>query len=282
MSRNLSAEKRLLILKLLVEGNSIRSTARLCDTNNKTVLRHLMIAGERCRQFMHQQLRNIEVGHVQCDEIWTFVAKKQGRLKDDERDNSRIGDQYLYVALDQDTKLICTYAIGKRDKVTTERFIEDLARRVVIPEVAPQCERPQISTDGWAAYPDAIASSFGQRVSYGQLIKTFGESDQPGRYGPPDVVATDRRDLWGVIDVKSICTSHVERNNLTIRTFLKRFTRLSLGFSKKLENLRAAIALHIFHYNFVRIHGSLKRTPALAAGVADRLWKLDDLFGENA
>jgi hypothetical protein len=136
-----------------------------------------------------------------------------------------------------------------------------------------------MSTDGWQAYPDAIASSFGRRVDYGQLIKNYGDQSQEGRYGPPDVVATDRRDIWGIDDVKTICTSHVERCNLTIRTFLKRFTRLSLGFSKKLDNLRAAVALHVFHYNFCRVHGTLKRTPALAAGVTDRLWKLDDLFG---
>lgn len=279
MANHMKPEKRLQLLRLLCEGNSIRSTARLCGTNIRTVLRHLVIAGEECRQFLHQELREIEVNHVQCDEIWTFVGKKQGRLSADEKSNSRIGDQFLYVALEQDTKLICTYAIGKRDKPTTDRFIEDLARRIIVPDYPHESGRPQVSTDGWGAYPDAIASSFGRRVDYGQLIKNYGDQSQEGRYGPPDVVATDRRPIWGVENVATICTSHVERCNLTIRTFLKRFTRLSLGFSKKLDNLKAAVALHVFHYNFCRVHGTLKRTPALAAGVADRLWKLDDLFG---
>lgn len=282
MARNISAEKRCAILRHLIEGSSVRSTARLCGTNNKTVLRHLVLAGEQCRRFLHQKLREIRIGHVQCDEIWTFVFKKQGHLSDVERLNSRIGDQFLYVSIDQDSKLICNYAIGKRDAETTARFIEDLARRVVVPDVAQPSDRPQISTDGWPAYPDAIASSFGHRVDYGQLVKYYGEQTQEGRYGPPSVVTVDRRSMWGVTDENSICTSHVERNNLTIRTFIKRFARLSLGYSKKLTNLKAAIALHVFHYNFCRIHSSLKRTPALASGVTKRLWKLEDLFGQSA
>lgn len=188
-----------------------------------------MQCGEQARRFLHENLRRINVGHVQCDEIWTFVQKKQGQVKPEERENVRIGDQYLFVALDTDSKLVCTYALGKRDSVTTERFIEDLARRIV---VAPKTgERPQISTDGWPCYPEAIESSFGHRVDYGQIIKVYA-NEQSGRYAPPEVVESVRKPMWGIQNLKSICTSHAERNNLTIRTFMKRFNRLTLGFSK--------------------------------------------------
>jgi IS1 family transposase len=141
-------------------------------------------------------------------------------------------------------------------------------------------EYPQLSTDGWQAYPNAVRESFGDEVAYGQIIKDFAESPQPGRYGPPVMVASERRQITGLadIDLRSICTSHVERNNLSIRTFMRRFTRLSLGFSKKLENLAAATALHVAFYNFVRVHGSLRMTPAMAAGIADTLWTIDDLY----
>jgi hypothetical protein len=149
----------------------------------------------------------------------------------------------------------------------------DLADRIVT-------EIPQLSSDGWNGFKSAVESAFGWEVNYGQLIKSYGEAVQEGRYGPPDVVATERKQIFGAedIDLYSICTSHVERSNLTIRTFMKRFTRLSLGFSKKLENLAAAVALHVAHYNFCRIHGSLKVTPAMAAGVIGELWTIEDLY----
>lgn len=281
MSNHITPEKKLRILKLLVEGNSVRSAARIVGSQHRTVLRHLVQAGETCRQFLHQKLRNLKVKNVQADEIWTFCGKKQGRLTDEEKQNPELGDQYVFISLDRDSKLICNYAIGKRDGETTARFIEDLARRIVLPEFPHESERPQLSTDAWPAYPDAVASSFGRRVDYGQLIKRYGESEQEGRYGPPDVSSVDRRPMWGIKDIFTICTSHVERCNLTIRTFVRRFARLSLSFSKKLDNLKAAFALHVYFYNFCRIHGSLKRTPALAAGVTDRLWSLDDLFGKD-
>jgi IS1 family transposase len=282
MANNMKPEKRVQLLRLLAEGNSVRSTARLLGTNIRTVLRHLSLAGEECRQFMHSSLVELNVRHLQLDEIWTFVGCKQRRLVGEHAGDRFRGDQYLYVGFDTDTKLICSYAIGKRDAETTQRFIDDLARRVVTPgfgEVAAGTIRPQLSTDGFAAYPDAIASSFGHQVSYGVLIKQYGENPEAGRYAPAGLLGIERRPMWGPITPESICTSHVERNNLTIRTFMRRFTRLSLGFSKKLANLRAAVALHVFHYNFCRIHGKLKRTPAMAAGVTERLWSIGDLFG---
>jgi len=210
---------------------------------------------------------------VQVDEIWTFVGCKQHNVNKAVVRTPEMGDQFLYVAFDQDTKLIATFAIGKRNAEVTQAFMYDLADRIVT-------DHPQLSSDGWQAYPNAVRNAFGDEVAYGQIIKEFGEPVQPGRYGPPVMVASERRQITGLtdMDLKSICTSHVERNNLTIRHFIKRFTRLTLCFSKKLENLAAAVALHVGYYNFCRVHGSLRITPAMAAGITDHVWELADLL----
>lgn len=279
MANHLSKEKRLQILHLLVEGNSVRSISRLMNTQIRTVLRHLNIAGEHCRKLMNEKMRNLKLNHIQADEIWTFCQKKQRKLSASEKDNPEVGDQYLYIALDTDTKLIPSYVLGKRNEAVTEVFIQDLAGRIVIPD-SPNVgwnEKPMISTDGWGPYIGSIFASFGSRVQHGQIIKSYENHEQPGRYGPPDVIKAERRRITGIRDLMAICTSHVERNNLSIRTFMRRFTRLSLGFSKKRANLWSAISLHIAYYNFVRIHGTLKRTPAMAAKVTDRLWSLEEL-----
>jgi IS1 family transposase len=224
-------------------------------------------------------MRNLTLKHLECDEIWTFVRKKQGKLTDAERGNIAIGDQYLYVAVDQETRLIPSYIIGKRNYAVTCWFIDDLAKRLVLPEPW-QGELPQLSTDGWQSYRPAIENAFGQRAAHGVMIKTFFESEQPGRYGPPVLENTDRRVISGRITEQSICTSHVERHNLSIRTFLRRFTRLALGFSKKIEALEAAVALYVAHYNFCRVHGTLAKTPAMAARLTGHPWALAELLDE--
>lgn len=261
------------IIHLLVEGNSIRSIERLTNVHRDTIMRLMVRIGEKCRTFLDGRLRGLRLRHIQADEIWTFVGKKQARLGPGDAGNTFLGDQFLYIAFDQSTKLIATYAIGKRTSEVTNAFMLDLAGRIVT-------DTPQLSTDGFNAYKAAVQDAFGFDVNYGQIIKDFAEPVQPGRYGPPVMVASERRQVIGAVDIdlKSICTSHVERNNLTIRTFMRRFTRLSLGFSKKLENLAAAVALHVAHYNFCRVHGTLKMTPAMAAGVVRELWTLDDLI----
>jgi len=281
VANHLKADKRLKILHLLVEGNSVRSTGRLTGSQIRTILSHLVDAGEHCRELMDHSMRNLHLDHLQLDEIWTFCLKKQGKLTQTEKANSLIGDQYLFVALDEQTKLIPSYALGKRNEETTERFIRDLRGRIVVPENVnvPWDEKPQLSTDGWQSYPPAIDSFFGSTVNYGTIIKAFKETEQPGRYGPPDVVSTERRRIRGVNDLTTICTSHVERNNGTIRQWCKRFTRLTYAFSKKRDNLWAAISLHVAYYNFCRRHSSLRITPAMAAGVTDRLWNINDLIG---
>jgi IS1 family transposase len=269
----LSRDGQIQILHLLVEGNSIRSIERLTGSHRDTIMRLLVAFGQKCRTFLDGRLRGLRLQHLEIDEIWTFVKRKQATIIFGE-DDSKIGDQYVFTAIDQKTKLIACYALGKRTSEVARAFMLDLASRIVT-------AMPQISSDGWPGFKSAVESAFGWEVNYGQLIKTFGEGVQEGRYGPPDVVAIERKlvNAEDGLDPFSICTSHVERNNLTIRTFMKRFTRLSMGFSKKLENLAAAVALHVAHYNFCRVHGSLdKITPAMAAGVIGELWTIEDLY----
>lgn len=289
MANVLAADKRIDILKLLIEGNSIRSTCRLTGCHKKTVMRLLVNFGEACRDFLDERLRGLRLGHVQCDEIWTFVQKKQARLTLEERAiRHDIGDIFVWTALDRETKLIPTYVVGKRSADNARRFMVDLASRLQWPTTHASDAhgwleggyRPivQISTDGFAAYPEAVDLAFGPYAKFGTIIKDYRNAVMP--YTPSEMVGTRRTGITGISrsEERSICTSHVERNNLTIRTFMKRFTRLALGFSKKLENLEAAVALHIAYYNFCWRPGKLRITPAMAAGVTDRLWWFEDLF----
>lgn len=268
----LSRERQIQVLHMLVEGNSIRSIERVTGVNRNTVMSLTKRLGAGARTFLDERLRGLKLRHIQADEIWTFVQKKQAMIMPGESD-AKIGDQYLWVAFDQDTKLMACYAIGKRTSDVANAFMQDLASRVVT-------DVPQISTDGWNGYPTAVGNAFGDNVDYGQIIKDYAEPVQPGRYGPPTMVASERRIVFAgpELDPWSISTSHVERNNLTIRTFMRRFTRLALGFSKKLENLAAAVALHVAYYNFVLTHRKLKVTPAMAAGIEKELWTIEDLY----
>ena len=276
----LSADKQRSVLHHLIEGSGIRSTERLVGVHRDTVTNLLVAAGNYAGDFLNRRLVGLRLRHIEVDEIWTFVRKKQGHLKPNEND-LLIGDQYTFTAIDQDTKLIPTFLVGKRTASNCERFMLDLSDRIRAPKPGEPRIRMQISSDGFAAYPGAVDLAFANTVDFGVIIKTFREGiEQPGRYGPPEMTDTVRRVVTGDIDPYSICTSYAERNNLTIRTFLKRFTRLSLGFSKKFENLVAAICLHVAHYNFCRRHGTLKMTPAMAAGVTDELWSLDRLIEE--
>jgi len=277
MGAYLSRDKQIQVLRLLSEGNSIRSTARLTGIHKCTIMRTVVRFGNACRDFLDESLANLSLRHVQCDEIWTFVRKKEGHIRGHEARDRTIGDAYLYTALDTDTKLLVTFAIGKRNSEVTAAFIADLEKRLVRQPSADADDIPQISTDGWGPYAPCIARSFGRSVRHGVLIKQY-VNPEVGRYAPPALIKAERINVQGIRDLGTICTSHVERNNLTIRTFMKRFTRLALGFSKKLENLAAATAIHVAVYNFCRMHGSLKCTPAMAAGVIDKLWDMNDLY----
>jgi IS1 family transposase len=276
----LSPWDQIAVLNLLVEGTSLRSITRLTRVHRTTIAKLMLRTDERLRPFMDARMKNLSLSHLELDEIWTFVRKKQGRLTATEAADTSIGDQYLFVALDEETKLIPVVTLGKRTRETTERFIRDLASRVTLVEPYQRGHRPQLSTDGWQSYRPAIEDAFGERADYGVIIKQFRESEQPGRYGPPELTNTDRRVINGRIDPFDICTSHVERSNLTIRTFLRRFTRLALGFSKKLECLEAAIWLYVAHYNFCRVHGSLPGTPAMAARLTGHPWTMEELLEE--
>lgn len=274
----LSFDEQLNVLNMLVEGCSLRSVSRLTGIHRTTIMKLMVQVGQKCRNFLDRWMRNLTLNHIEADEIWTFCKKKQRKLTGAEKDNPKLGDQYLYIALDLETKLIPSFVIGKRTSEVTEVFMQDLAGRLVIAPPWHPRPSPQISTDGWQGYPNAIDDAFGGSVSYGQIIKDFANAEQPGRYAPPELVTTVRRVVQGNITKNSICTSHVERHNLSIRTFLRRFTRLALGFSKKFENLAACTALYLAYYNFCWLHGSLPGTPAMAARIAGHPWTLRELL----
>jgi IS1 family transposase len=273
----LKRDKQIQVLKLLVEGNSIRSTERLTGIHRDTIMRLVVRFGTQCRAFLNDALANLSLEHVQLDEQWTFCRMKEKQATRRKLDNSEIGDQYLYTALDTDSKLLVSFTIGKRNSEMTDAFIADLEKRLVrVPDVLGE-SRPQLSTDGWNAYVPAIRRHFRGTVRHGVLIKNY-VNPEVGRYAPPDLIKADRINVNGIRDLATICTSHVERFNGSTRLFLKRFARLTYAFSKKLENLAAAAAIHIAVYNFVRVHGSLGCTPAMAAGVIGELWDMGNLL----
>jgi IS1 family transposase len=269
----LNLARRTQIISCLVEGNSLRSTERMTDTHRDTVMRLLLDTGEGCKTLLDTEMRNLSCRRLQVDEIWGFVAKKQRQLKEGD-DRSRVGDQWTFVALDPETKLIPSFRVGKRDLGTATAFMCDLSERLA--------NKVQLSSDALAAYVEATEEAFGADVDYGQAVK-FYEADPigPGRYSPPHVVRQEKAVITGRPDQAHISTSIVERQNLTMRMSMRRFTRLTNGFSKKVENHRAAVALHFAHYNFVRLHRTIRCTPAMAAGVS-RLWSLDELVARTS
>ena len=283
MANVLKREKQLAVLTLLVEGNSIRSTERITGISRNAIMRLLVRFGNACREFLDLNLCNLYLEHVEIDEIWTFARKKRRQLHGFEIIDPEIGDIYLFTAIDQKTKLLASFAIGKRNHFTTQALIRDLESRMIRQPNDSGVDRPQLSTDGWASYPSTISESFGQSVKHGILIKQY-RNPESGRYAPPDLTGTERIAVQNITDVSTICTSHVERHNLTLRTFMRRFTRLSVGFSKKLSNLAAAAALQVAYYNFCwRLRrpgksGQLTPTPAMMAGLTETLWTLEDLY----
>ena len=265
----LKPEKKVAVLSALIEGCSIRATSRMTGVHKTTILKVLNEIGGRCRQVLDKRLRGLRCEAVECDELWTFIHKKQGCVTDrDRRDNPEYGDAYAFIAFDPDSKAVIAHAVGKRGGETTELFINDLRTRLA--------SRIQLSSDGCQPYRECIESAFGAGVDYSQIVKSYvSEHPGPGRYSPPKASGVTITRIEG--NSKRVCTSYVERNNWTIRTALRRFTRLSNGFSRKLDNLRAAVALWLWYYNFCRIHGTTRVTPAMALGVTDRLWDLGEL-----
>ena len=261
--------RRTQIINCLVEGNSIRSTERMTDTHRDTIMRLLVEVGSGCAKLMDETMRDLPCRRIQVDEIWAYVGKKQAHLQPGDN-RARLGDMWTFVALDPDTKLIPTYRVGKRTRDNAVAFMGDLADRLA--------NRVQLSSDALSTYVDAVERAFGADVDYGQEVKFYeAEPIGPGRYSPPKVSSRERLVIAGDPDQAHISTSLVERQNLTMRMSMRRFTRLTNAFSKKVENLHAAVALHFAHYNFVRLHRSLNVTPAMQAGVSNRLWSLTEL-----
>ncbi len=270
----LSLARRAQVINCLVEGNSIRSTERMTDTHRDTVMRLLVEVGEGCARLMNEHMRDLRCRRIPVDEIWAYVQKKQRQVTEAD-DRSRVGDQWTFVALDPDTKLIPTWRVGKRDLQTATAFLTDLSDRLA--------NRVQLSSDALAAYVEATEEAFGADVDYGQAVKFYeAEPIGPGRYSPPHVVRQEKVVVAGKPNQDHISTSLVERQNLTMRMSIRRFTRLTNAFSKKVENHRAAVALHFAHYNFVRLHRSVQCTPAMAAGVTSRLWSLEKLVARTS
>lgn len=238
----------------------------------RTVINLMLKAGEHCQRLLESNIRDVEVKDVQCDEIWTFVKVKEGHLR--LRHDSRVmGDAYTFIGIERHSKLILAWHLGKRTRVATEDFISKLRTATA------DCQF-QISTDGWQPYINAIDDSLSDRVDYGQVVKVYGkqEDGREARYSPGEVTEVVKTPIIGQPDMKRACTSHIERQNGSLRQWCKRLTRLTYAFSKKWSNLESMLALHFAYYNFVRIHGSLRVTPAMAAGVTDRTWTLEDLI----
>jgi IS1 family transposase len=270
----LSNEKQALILSHLVEGNSIRSIERITKVHRDTILRLMVACGEVAREIQDSYLVNLKSRFVQVDEIWTYCGKKQKQLTTEEKDSLYVGDQYVFVAMDSETKLVPSFFVGKRNYPMSLTIMNDLKYRIPA--------KFQLSTDSFKPYFNAVDRVFGEDVDYGQVHKVYSEDIRTEkRYSPAQIKDVIIRPLIGSPKIKRISTSHIERQNLTMRMSMRRFTRLTNAFSKKFKNLESAVSLHFFYYNFVRVHSSLRVTPAMEAKVTSRVWNWSDLLNYN-
>ena len=272
----LKQEKQVQIISALVEGNSIRATSRMTGTAKGTVLKLLADVGKACSDYQNKTLRNLSCRKIQCDELWAFCYAKEKNVPDDKKGHFGYGDIYTWTSLCEDTKLVPSWYIGRRDLPSATIFMNDLASRLE--------SRVQITTDGLRAYLEAVENAFGGNVDFSQLVKLYGNEKEKkeARYSASQCIGTRKSIVTG--SPKSTSTSYVERQNLTMRMSMRRFTRLTNGFSKKIENLEHAVALHFMYYNFCRIHQSLRITPAMKAKVTKKLWEIEDilnLLGSN-
>jgi transposase-like protein/IS1 family transposase len=266
----ISQEKAGLALQLLLEGNSIRSTERITNLDRNTIMSLLVKSGEKCERMMHRKIEYLDVKDVEADEIWGYVAKKEGHKSME--DGPLVGDAYCFIAMERNTKLVLAHHLGKRSKVSTEAFMNKL-------RYATSEKRFQFTTDGFRHYVHATHMILGNRVDFAQLIKVYGtprEGEQ--RYSAGEVVEAVPVVVYGKPNPKRICTSHIERQNLTIRMGMRRMTRLTNGFSKKWENLAAAYSLWFAYYNFCRVHKTLRVTPAMESGITDHIWTITELI----
>ena len=260
-----------MILHLLCEGQSIRAVARVTGASKNTITKLLVDAGKACMAYHDEHVRDVKARRVQVDEIWSFVHAKQKNVATAKAAPDGAGDIWTWTAIDADSKLIVSYFVGGRDGECAMWFIDDLRARLA--------NRVQLTSDGHRAYLEAVEGAFGSDVDYAQLVKIYGAAPESmkGRYSPAECIGARKQRIEGNPDLKHVSTSYAERNNLTMRMHMRRFTRLTNAFSKKVENHAYAVALHMMYYNFVRMHSKLRMTPAMAAGVSDRLWEIGDI-----
>lgn len=270
MPNILPFEKQTAVIHALAEGNSIRSIERMTGIHRDTVMRLGVKVGQACQTLLDEKMRDLELGSIEVDEIWGFIGKKQKSVR--QHDNHlEVGDVWTYIALDVETKLIPSYVVGKRNAYHTNAFMYDLSARIK--------NRVQISSDGLASYAAAVERGFGSGVDYGQIVKTYASEERyaQGKYSAPEVIAVEKTVIMGSPREALISTSHVEKQNHTLRMHCRRLSRLTNAFSKKLENFKAAIGLHFAYYNFVKTHGTIRCTPAMAAGVMPSALTVRDL-----
>ena len=272
MANILKTEKKISVVSMLAEGSSIRSIERITGINRNTIMNLGVRVGDACKKIMDEKMHGLTCRNVEIDEIWGFVGAKR-------KNANRVGaygDVWTFIALDADTKLIPSFVVGKRDAYHAKMFMDDLASRLVL--------RVQISSDALAAYPDAFDRSFGADADYGQIVKTYsvtplGNAAQPAavRYSPAEVVKVEKSAISGSPDFARITTSHIEKQNHTLRMHCRRLTRLTNAFSRKIENFEAAVSLNFAYYNFCKTHGAIRMTPAQAAGVESSAWTVAEL-----
>jgi IS1 family transposase len=267
----LSLERRVQILGILVEGGSLRSASRLADVSINTVTKLLVDVGQACEAYQIEKLVNLPCKRIQCDEIWSFVGAKQKNVPADKQGQWGIGDTWTWVGLDADNKLVVSWLVADRSAEAARRFVTDIAGRLT--------SRVQVTSDGLKLYLDAVEQAFGSDVDFAQIVKHYGNEGKPEnqRYSPAVCTGAEKIARVGNPDMKHVSTSYIERQNLTMRMSMRRFTRLTNGFSKKIENHMHAIALYFMHYNFARPHKTLRVTPAMAATVSDHVWSLAEI-----
>jgi IS1 family transposase len=268
----LSTEKRRQVVSALVEGNSIRATVRMTGVSKNTIARLLVELGAACSQYLDKALVNLNCKRIQCDEIWSFCYAKDKNVPADKRGQFGYGDVWTWTAMDADSKLIVSWLVAGRDAGSAYGFMQDLAKRLA--------SRVQLTTDGHRAYLTAVEDNFGSEIDYAMLVKMYGgDSANDTRYSPAECIGCREIIVSGRPDHKHISTSYIERQNLTMRMQLRRFTRLTNAFSKKIENHIASIAIHYMHYNFCRVHQTLRITPAMEAGISDHVWPIEEMLG---
>jgi IS1 family transposase len=268
----LSTAKRVQVVKALVEGNSLRSITRMVGCSINTVTKLLVDLGTSCEAFHDEHVRNVPSKRVQCDEIWTFCYARKENLPEDLRGVFGYGDLWTWVGQDADSKLVLSWIVGRRNAETAHPFMHDLASRLT--------SRVQLTTDGLHAYLEATDAAFASDIDYARLIKVYGsDPNAEKRYAPPVCLETKVQVVSGNPAIEHISTSYIERQNLQMRMSMRRFTRLTNGHSKKVENHEHALALHYMHYNFGRVQKAIGGTPAMAAGLASRPWSIEEIVG---